>query len=383
MTAIKNARVVLEYEMIDNGVILIDGDRITAVGRADEIAIPESAACYDAKGKYVGPGFVDIHVHGGNGHFFYANPLAAAEFFLAHGETTVLATLYYDLTKPEFISAIERVKAAMGQGMAGNAIGGFYMEGPYMNPKYGACLENNKWRGEIKAEDYAEVVEAAGKDAKVWAIAPEREGIEPFLTKAKLVNPDAVIAVGHSEATPAQVKALKKYGIGLQTHCMNATGRPTPASDGTRTCGPDEACLMDRDIYCEMICDSQGIHVPADMQEFIISVKGIDKVVLISDSYVSDEPTPPEFAHITDLQFDSSGGLCGSKLTLDKACANVMKHIGCSVNDAFLMASRNPARAIGMGGEIGSIAVGKRADIVIVDDGFNVENVMLKGKFLK
>ena len=383
MTAIKNARVVLEYEIIENGVILIDGDRITAVGRADEVAIPESASVYDAKGAYAGPGFIDIHVHGGNGHFFYEDPLAAAEFFLSHGETTVLPTLYYDLTKEEFLASIERVKAAMGQGMAGNAIGGFYMEGPYMNPKYGAQLENNKWRGEIKAEDYNEVVEAAGKHAKVWAIAPEREGLEPFLTKAKLVNPEVVFAVGHSEATPAQVKALKKYGIGLQTHCMDATGRVTPASGGTRSCGPDEACLMDKDIYCEMICDSQAIHVPADLQEFILFVKGIDKVVLISDSYVSDEPTPPEFAHIIDLQFDPSGGLCGSKLTLDTACANVMKHTGCSVNDAFLMASRNPARAIGMGSELGSIAVGKRADIVIVDDGFNVENVMLKGNFIK
>ncbi|MBQ2765446.1 MAG: amidohydrolase family protein, partial [Clostridia bacterium] len=258
----------------------------------------------------------------------------------------------------------------------------FYMEGPYMNPKYGASPEKNKWKGEIKAEDYTPVVEAAGEHAKVWAIAPEREGLEPFLAKAKLVNPSTVFAVGHSEATPAQVQALKKYGIGLQTHCMNATGRPECAS-GTRSCGPDEACLMDKDIYCEMICDSQGIHVAADMQQFIISVKGIDKVVLISDSYVSDEPTPPEFAHITDLQFDANGGLCGSKLTLDKACANVRMHTGCSVIDAFLMASRNPARAIGMGSELGSITIGKRADIVIVDDGFNVENVMLKGKFLK
>lgn len=383
MTAIKNARVVLEHEVIENGVVLIENDRIAAVGTADEVKIPESADVYDAKGLYAGPGFVDIHVHGGNGHLFYENPIAAAEHFLAHGETTVLATLYYDLTKEEFIDSIERVKAAMGQGMAGRAIGGFYMEGPYMNPKYGASPEKNKWKGEIKAEDYTAVVEAAGKHAKVWAIAPEREGLEPFLTKAKLVNSEAVFAVGHSEATPAQVQALKKYGIGLQTHCMNATGRRTPTSGGTRSCGPDEACLMDKDIYCEMICDSQGIHVASDMQQFIISVKGIDKVVLISDSYVSNDPTPPQFAHITDLQFDANGGLCGSKLTLDKACANVMKHTGCSVSDAFLMASRNPARAIGMGSELGSITVGKRADIVIVDDGFNVENVMLKGKFLK
>ncbi len=382
MTAIKNARVVLEHDVLTNGVILTVDDRIVAVGREEDVKIPNGAAVYDAKGLYVGPGFVDIHVHGGNGYFFYEEPSLAAEHFLSHGETTVLATLYYDLAKEEFAAAIERVKEAISQGGVGSAIGGFYMEGPYMNPKYGAAPEKNKWKGEIRAEDYTEIVEAAGEYAKVWAIAPEREGLEPFLSKVKQENPDAVIAVGHSEATPAEVQALKKYGIGLQTHCMNATGRPECAA-GTRSCGPDEACLMDGDVYCEMICDSQGIHVPADLQKFILFVKGIDKVVLISDSFVSDEATPPQFAHITDLQFGANGELCGSKLTLDKACANVIRHTGCGVREAFLMASRNPARAVGMDGEIGSIAVGKVADLVIVDDNFNVENVMLKGKFIK
>ncbi len=381
MIAICHANIVLEQEIIKNGTLLIENDRIASIGAAEEVHIPADADRYDAKGAFVGPGFVDIHVHGGNGHFFYQSPMEATSHFLFHGETTVLPTLYYNLSKPEFLASIARVQAAMKSEPIGAAIGGFYMEGPYMNPKYGASPEKNKWKGEIRAEDYDEVVELAGTDTKVWAIAPEREGIEPFLAKAKSVNPCVVFAVGHSEATPAQVRRLKKYGLSLQTHCMNATGRPDCAA-GTRSAGPDEACLLDREMYAEVICDSQGIHVEPELLRLILAVKGVDHTVLISDSYVSDEPTPPQFSHITDLQFDANGGLCGSKLTLDVACRNMMKHTGCSIGDAFLMASRNPARAIGMDREIGTIEVGKYANLVIVDEAFRVEKVMLRGSFI-
>lgn len=380
MIAIRNAKVVLEQEILPDGVILIENGRICFAGKTDEAQIPENATVYDARGLYVGPGLVDIHVHGGDGHFLYAQPAAAAKHFLKHGETTVLAALYYDLSKEEFLDAIARVKAAMQDGSAGN-IAGFYMEGPYMNPKYGASPEKNKWRGVIKKEDYEEIVEAAGALAKVWAVAPERDGVEAFVRDAKQANPRTVISVGHSEATPLEVSRLKKYGLSLQTHCMNATGRANRGA-GVRSCGPDEACFLDDEMYAEVICDSCGIHVQPDMLRLIIRVKGAEKVVLISDSYVSAEPTPDAYQHITDLQFDANGGLCGSKLTLDMACRNLMAHTGCGMVQAFLMASRNPAKVIGMDDEIGSIEAGKKANLVFVDEMFTVKQVMLEGSFL-
>lgn len=380
MIAIKNAKVVLEQGILFDGVILIEGDRILSVGSAADAVIPAEAQCVDAKGKYVGPGFVDIHVHGGNGHFFYSEPEEAAAHFLSHGETTVLATLYYDLSKDEFLESVRRVKAAMESGDAAKAIGGFYMEGPYMNPKYGACPDKNKWRGAIVREDYQQILEEAGEYAKVWAIAPEREGIEPFVRDAKAAYPGTVFAVGHSEASPAQIYKLRKHGLRLQTHCMDATGRPE-AMTGTRSCGPDEACMGDRDMYAEIICDSCGIHVHPDMIRMILENKGVERIILISDSFVSYEDSPEHLRHIEDLVFDSNGLLNGSKLTLDIACRNMMAHTSCGICQAFLMASRNPARVIGMEHEIGSIEAGKKANLVFVDDMFHVEKVMLNGKF--
>jgi N-acetylglucosamine-6-phosphate deacetylase len=105
-------------------------------------------------------------------------------------------------------------------------------------------------------------------------------------------------------------------------------------------------------------------------------------VILISDSFVSEEPTPPEFAHIKDLNFGASGELCGSNLTLNIACANMMKHTGASINDVFLMASRNGAIVAGLDKEIGTIEVGKKANLVIVDNEFDVKKVILEGEFV-
>ena len=379
MICIRNAKVVLENGILSEGIIVIEGDRIAAVGTDNTIDVPADAQIIDAGGAYVGPGFVDIHVHGGGGSMFHDAPEKAAHHFLSHGETTVLATLYYDLSKEQFLEAIDRIRAAMDT-EAGASIGGFYMEGPYMNPKYGASADKNCWKGDIRPEDYKELVDRAGALVKVWAIAPEREGVEPFLAYARQINPTVTIAVGHSEATPAQVQRLKKYGLTLQTHCMNATGRKSDWL-GTRGCGPDEACMLDPDMYAELICDSMGVHVNPDLQKLILKVKGIDKVVLISDSFVSTEPSSDRLLNVTDLMFDRNGNLCGSCLTMDVICRNIMKHTGCSMVQAFLMASRNPAKAIGMDHEIGTIAPGKKANLVFTDDAFRIRRVMLNGTF--
>lgn len=379
MLYIKNANLVLENGILWDGAVLLDGDRIAAFGKASEMEKPVGAEELDAKGLYVGPGFVDIHVHGGGGHIFTKEPERATLHFLEHGETTILPTLYYDLSKEGFLEAIEKVRKVKDTTPAGKAIGGFYMEGPYMNPKYGAMAEQNKWRGDIREEDYKEVVDAAGMLTKVWAVAPEREGLRPFLDYARKVNPDVVFSVGHSEATPEQIRKMKPYNFTLQTHCMDATGRVT-TWDGTRACGPDEYCMTDSDMYAEVICDSMGIHVNPAMIQMILHIKGIDKIILITDSFVSDLEAPEGLRHVTDLVFDSNGGLNGSKLTLDVACRNMMTHTNCGIAQVFLMAARNPAKVLGMEKEIGTIEVGKRANLVLVDHMFHVNTVVLEGQ---
>ena len=112
----------------------------------------------------------------------------------------------------------------------------------------------------------------------------------------------------------------------------------------------------------------------------IVRTKGVDKVVLITDSFVSDLPAPEKLKHITDLIFDENCWLSGSKLTMNVACRNIMSHTNCGIAQAFLMGSRNPARVIGLEDEIGTIEAGKLANLVFVDDVFNVKKVIFGGK---
>ena len=157
--------------------------------------------------------------------------------------------------------------------------------------------------------------------------------------------------------TPEQIRRLKRYGLRMQTHCMNATGAVSKWL-GTKGCGPDEACLLDDELYAEVICDSCGIHVNRERLQMLLKVKGADRLILITDSFPSTEQGPEELRYITDLVFDANGLLNGSWL-----------------------ASRNPARMIGMDKEIGTIEPGKKANLVFMDDAFHVKKVMLDGIF--
>ena len=136
-------------------------------------------------------------------------------------------------------------------------------------------------------------------------------------------------------------------------------------------------------MYAEIICDSQAIHVCPDNIRLILRCKGVDKTILITDSFVSYEESPEDLRYIKDLVFDGNRDLNGSKMTMNIACRNIMTHTNCGIAQAFLMASRNPARLIGMEDEIGTIEEGKRANLVFVDDTFEVKRVMLEGEFFE
>ena len=381
MLYIKNANVVLENGILWDGAIVVGDDRIVAVGKEAALPVPAGAEVVDAEGLYVGPGFVDIHVHGGGGYSTALQPLEAAAYFLENGTTSLLSSPSYSSPFAEFLQMIRTVNACRDTCEIAKVIKGFYMEGPYMNPKYGAYAHLNPWRAPISEAQYKVLVDEAGDFARVWAIAPEREGLAPFMDYARKVNPNVRFAVGHCEATPDQIRALSHYGLNLQTHSQNATGR-LPVPLGTRSSGPDEYFMMTPDTYTELICDSCAIHVSADRQRFLLHCKGVDKVILITDCTNHANPNPPELSHVTDLNFDDRGGLSGSRLTMNAACRNIMTHTNCGIAQAFLMASRNPARAIGIDDEVGTVEVGKKANLVFVDDVFHVQKVMLAGSFV-
>lgn len=376
MIAILNAILVMLDHLIPNGVLLIEDGKIHSFGPARDMAIPEGCETVDAKGLYVGPGFVDIHTHSDGKVFFQDDPITASRHHLKHGTTSLLPALYYSMDTEEYVQSIAVLRDAMKKPECAN-IAGLYMEGPYLNPKFGCDRESNPWNGPVNKEKHQPIIDAAWDLARVWALAPEREHILDFVLDVKAKNPAAVFSVAHSEASPRQIEALMPYGLRIGTHHTNATG-DRPRYPECRGVCVDEAVNYNREIYAELICDSMGIHVDPYMLRLVRKIKGEDRIILISDAYACDGPIPPGYDGVDDINFDHAGEIAGSKMTLDMACRNMMVHTGASVCDVFRYASYNPARAVGLL-DRGEIAPGKRADLVFADHRMTVSKVLMGG----
>lgn len=377
MLAIIHATIVMTDYLIPDGTILIDDGIIKDFGKAKDLSVPKDATVIDAENKYVGPGLIDIHTHAGGKFLFHTQPQEAANHLLRHGVTGVLPALYFSFDTDGYLQAIDEITKANKEGRFDTFLG-LYMEGPYLNPKYGSNKELCPWKG-VRKNEYMPVVERATPYAKVWCFAPETEGVEEFVKDVRRLNPNAVFAVAHSEATPQQVEKYIPYGLKIGTHHTNATGTIEKYSECRGVC-VDEAVNSNREIYAELICDRMGLHVDPYMLRLVRKIKGDDRIILISDEYPADGPVPPGFEEATDINFDAQGEI-SSGITLDVACQNALNHMGCSVCDAFRFASYNPARVLGRT-DIGSIDKGNVANLIVVDQFFNVNKIIFKGELI-
>ena len=377
MKAIVNATLVMCDHLIPEAVLLIDNGRIEGFGEMRCTPVPKGCETIDAEGLFVGPGLIDIHTHASDRVFFVEDPAAAAQYHLRHGSTTVLPALYFSMDQREWLESIRIIRGAMEDPGCKN-IGGLYMEGPYLNPNFGCNKEDNPWTGPVRREDYLPIIEAAAGIARVWCIAPERENILDYVKDVKALDPEAVFAVAHSEAEPAQLDLVRPWGLRIGTHHTDATGTIQKYPEVKGVC-VDEYVNYHPDIYAELICDSRGIHVDPFMLRLVRKIKGEDRIILITDAFACDGPVPPGYEGIHDINFDWSGEIAGSRLTLNVACRNMMKHTGASIVDVFRYASLNPARAVNLN-DRGEIAVGKRADLIFADYNMHVKTVLVKGE---
>ncbi len=377
MTAIIHATLVMRDHYIPDAVLFTENGCITGFGEMRCTEVPKDCEIIDAEGLYVGPGFVDIHTHSDGTVFFQDEPIRAAQHHLKHGTTTLLPALYFSMNTEGYLKAIATIRAAMEDPMAKN-IAGLYMEGPYLNPKFGCDRESNPWKGPVDREKHQPIIDASFDLVKVWALAPERENVLRFVLDVKQKNPAAVFSVAHSEASPAEIEALMPYGLRIGTHHTNATGDRVRYPECRGVC-VDETVNYNREIYAELICDSRGIHVDPYMLRLVRRIKGDDRIILISDAYACDGPIPEGYDGVDDINFDHMGEIAGSKMTLDISCRNMIKHTGASVCDVFRFASYNPSRAVGFL-DRGEIAIGKRADLVFVDHNMQVKKVLIEGE---
>lgn len=384
MKAITNTKLVMEDGIIWDGTVLFENGVIVAADWANKVTIPEGCEVIDAEGLYTAPGLIDIHNHGGGDWLFAENPAYCAEYFLKHGQTTILPTFYHNLDMDAMLKGAEKIREVSKTG-AGRAMDGLYMEGPFM--ALGGSFQNElKWSGSVKESEYTQLVDGLGDMVRVWAIDPNRENIEAFMKYAKEKYPNTIFAHGHGSATAESVEALAHYGIHVRTH-INDAGQTKGRFQGTTPgAGGDQYCLSQPDMYAELICDETGIHVPPYLVKMIVRAKGVDRICLITDSmpsrtnYKNNEEKGIWYG--PDLNYDDEGKLAGSRMTLDNGVRNMMTHTGYGLCHAIKMASLTPAKLLGIDNRVGSIKAGKTANLIIIDDMVHVKKVFLQGDLM-
>lgn len=384
MTAIVNTKLVMEDGIIWDGALTYENGRIVEVGTADTVTIPAGAEIIDAQGLYTAPGLIDIHNHGSADDLFCDEPLKCSEHFLVHGQTTVLPTFYHDLDLNRMLDGAAKIREVSKSG-AGRIMDGLYMEGPYMSGS-GSNKKYIKWiPGEIMREEYEPLLAGLGDMTRVWAIDPSREGIIPFMQDAKKNNPNVVFALGHSKATMDQCRKVYKYGVKVRTHYTNG-GKAKGRCQGSLGAGCDEFAMYTPEMFLELICDQTGVHVTPDLIKTIVRNKGVEKMILITDSMASKERFPNNMEDGIwfgpDLNYDYRGYLCGSRMTLENGCRNMMTHTGYGLCHSIRMATINPARMLGIDDEVGSLEAGKKANLIIIDDAVRVKKVVLQGDLM-
>jgi N-acetylglucosamine-6-phosphate deacetylase len=357
-------RVVTPHGVVE-GCVCTDDARITA--------IEPDANVRD--GRWIVPGFVDIHTHGGGGHTFTTGDAdaarGAAAFHLAHGTTTLLASL---VSSP--YEVMRGATTAFAPLVTEGVLAGIHFEGPYLSQaRCGA--QNPQFLRDPVLDELTSLIELGAGSVRMVTIAPERGNA---LDAIRLLAARGVVAaIGHTDATYDQTLAAVTAGASVATHLFNGM-RPVHH----REPGPVLALLDAPDVVCELVAD--GIHLHSGTLRFAASVAGPDRAALVTDAITAAGMPDGEYelggqaVVVADrvARLARDGSIAGSTLTMDAALRHAVR-VGLSIVDACRMAATTPARTIGLAGAVGALAPGLRADLVVLDDQLRVVRVMRAG----
>lgn len=388
MIVLNGADVVLPGEIRERASIVLDDGRIAAVEAVP--AAPAGATIVDVSNCYVVPGFIDVHVHGIAGHDTLdgGDVVARIAGELPRYGVTAFCPTTIACGPDDLELFLEQVSAAAGAPRANAArVLPAHLESNFINPDFrGAqplkCLRTpDEHRGAVAwpftGPQILDVIERARRSVAIVTLAPELPGgIELVRT---LAGAGHIVSLGHSGADFDTAVAAIEAGARHATHLFN---RMTPIAH--RAPGLAGAILARHDVSAELICD--GYHVHPAMCAVAIGAKGPSRVMAITDA-TSGAGQPVGSAavlggqtiHVRDeAAFLDDGTLAGSTLTMDRAFRNLVTAFGQSVNDAALMCSTTPARQLGLG-QLGRIAEGAQADVVVLDRDFRVVRTFVGG----
>ena len=369
--------------VLDPGWILVTGDLIAAVGPGDgREQVAPGLPVVDLDGRWVLPGFVDLHVHGGGGSSFTEGTAddarAAAAFHRAHGSTSLLASL---VTAP--LAELE-ARAALLAGLADEGvIAGLHLEGPFLSAaRCGAQDPRHMLAPDVAV--FERLHAAARGHLRVITVAPELPGAAEVIRAAALAG--VTVAVGHTDATAEATSAAVDAGATHATHLFNGM-RPWHH----REPGAAGALLDRNEVTCEIVAD--GVHLHDMTVRLTARAAGSGRLVLVTDAMAAAGMRDGRY-RLGSRQVDVAGGvarlvgetgapgaIAGSTATM----AAVVRHAvaaGVPVPEAAAAASTTPARVLGLGERTGALRPGLAADLVVCDEEFGLDRVMRQGQWL-
>lgn len=374
--ALVNGRVLCDEGLVSGRVVLIDAGRIVGVFSPDDPRCA-SAARRDLNGGMLLPGFIDTQVNGGGGILFNDDPSVATirKIVAAHrrfGTTSLLPTLISD-----DLSVITRAINAVSAAMSGNVPGviGVHLEGPFLNEARKGTHDARKFR----ALDGAAVALLCSLNVgrTLVTLAPEMTSPE---TIASLAASGVILSAGHTNATYAEMESALRHGVTGFTHLFNAM---SPL--GSREPGVVGVALLDANSWCGIIVD--GYHVSPEMLRIALRCKRHDRFILVTDAMANVGTSLTSFMlqgkkiSVCDGRcVDEQGTLSGSALDMASAIRNAVAMLDIELAEAVRMASTYPAEFLGLGQELGRIAPGYRANLVLADDRLNVQDTWIDGR---
>jgi N-acetylglucosamine-6-phosphate deacetylase len=382
--AIHADRAFTPFEEISDAVVVIQGSKITDVGRRGAVVLPRGVREVVMRGKTVVPGFVDVHIHGAGGHDVMEGTTQALEVVAAtvasHGTTSLVATTVTasEMETCESVGNIARFSLKSGQAATRELqaeIVGIHFEGPFISPARRG-VHPLEWIVAPSEALLSSLLREARGMGQILTLAPELPGALELISAAR--RGGLVVSLGHTDATYEQARAAIEAGATHAAHVYNAM-RPF-SHRGTGVIG---AVLTSPEVSAELIAD--GVHVDEPAMRMLIELKSADRVILVSDG-TSATGMPDGKYRLGTGQVTVKGGVCrnaqgklaGSTLTLDRALRNVVA-LGVPLASALRMVTANPAQQIGLGSRKGVLAVGADADLVFLDDKLEISGVMTRG----
>lgn len=376
---LNNVKIITPFRIVDPGFIMVSKKKIVNMGTITDFIPPTDIPVFNLNGFTVTPGFVDLLVHGGNGSGFADDDEGAissiSDFFFQHGTTGLLASLFSKkmaLLKKDMVRIADYIESHKDTN-----VWGIHMEGPFINPKIkGAHKLEYLWESSV--DTWNELNESSRGHIKIMTISPEIPGnIDVIRTAA---SQGVVPSIGHTLAMYDDIEKAIDNGAAHVTHMFNAM-RPFHH----REAGIMVAALLKKELKVELIAD--GIHVHPVVMRLLHNIKGSGGIILVTDAIRASGMPDGEY-HFMDQKiivkhkraFLENGTLAGSTLTMEEAVRTMVRNVGVPITDAVRMASLNGAKVLGVEQRKGILAVGKDADLVIMDDDFNVHATIYEGK---